>query len=132
MIQVPFDAANYAASGSGTWTVRPQDQINLEYAIDHDRRIVFVNWVIGNTNVSGSPVGLRMRVPGVPVPARRVEPLHYFTDGNENKQVGWCDINPAACSPDNVWIVSYKLDLSPWQTTAAHNTAIHGQAYYSF
>lgn len=122
----PFTAADFVAAPSGVWTVRPEDVITLEYQVLNGDTML-INWVIGNTNVSGSPVSLRLRLPGGYRIARRIEPPMYYTDGNEAKAIGYADFNPAI--PE--WIGHFKFDLSPWQTTTNRNTALHGSAVVS-
>lgn len=131
MIPVPFDSANFTATPTGAWIVHPEDQITYEYAVDLALGMVFINWVIGNTNVSGSPTGLRMRLPEALATIRRIEPLMYYTDGEEAKHIGWFDLNPSEFGGLGRFITHYKLDQMPWRNTSGRNTAVHGSAMFS-
>ena len=118
-----FDPADFTAA-HGVWTVREEDVITYEYTIVGDTMIL--NWVIGNTNVSGNPVSLRIKIPDGYLAVSRIEPPMYYTDGNEVKLMGYADVNPAVPG----WIGHFRFDLAPWQTTSAHNTALHGSAVF--
>lgn len=121
-----FNAGDFVASPSGLWTVREEDVITYEYKIV-DGDTMLLNWVIGNTNVSGNPTSLRMWIPGGYRAVKRLEPPMYFTDGCEDKLMGYADINPAQPG----WIGHFRLDLAPWKTTTARNTALHGSAAFA-
>ena len=120
-----FNSSDFVAAPSGVWTVREQDLITYEYKIVDDDTML-LNWVIGNTNVSGLPVDLRMKIPDGYLAVKRIEPPMYYTDGNEVKLMGYADVNPA--NPG--WIGHFKFDLSGWKTTSLHNTALHGSAAF--
>ena len=120
-----FDSADFVAAPSGSWPVRSIDVITYEYKIV-DGDTMLLNWVIGNTNVSGSPTSLRIRIPGGYRAVKRIEPPMYYTDAWEDKEMGYADVNPAI----PCWIGHFKFNLAPWVTTAQHNTALHGSAAF--
>ena len=121
---VPYDPSNFLALPSGQWTVRPQDQITWEYRVI-DTDTLLMNWVIGNTNVSGNPIFLAMRLPAGFVAVSRIEPLHYYEESTFGKKVGWFDVNPNDGAGGTL-IRHLKLDDSPWLNTTAHDCSVHG------
>lgn len=74
-VHVPFSAANYAASGAGTWT--GVTQTTLTYVI-FNQRTLLVEWHLAGT-IAGSPVWLYLTIPGIlPWVKKAGNPFHYW------------------------------------------------------
>src|SRR5690349_20553862 len=123
-----FNAADFTTEPSGLWTVRQQDVITLEYKL-LDVDTMALNWVIGNTNVSGSPISLDFLIPDGYAAVSRLEPTHYLEEDSLVKFLGWFDVNPNDASGGRK-IKHYKLANAlgpvPWLNTANHDCSVHG------
>jgi hypothetical protein len=74
-VNVPFSAANYAASGAGTWT--GITQLTLTYVILNQRTLL-LEWYVQGT-VAGAPVWLYITLPGlVPWVKQAGNPFHHW------------------------------------------------------
>lgn len=127
-----FDATRFTASPTGLWIVASGDQITLEYRIV-DTDTMVLNWIIGNTNVSGSPISLDFAIPGGYAAVSRVESVQYWEENGRGKFVGWFDINPhdSSCGTR---VRHYKLADNhgpvPWANTNNRDCSVHGSIVF--
>jgi len=114
-----YDAGNFTASGSMTWTVEGADVKTYAYIIIG--KIMHISFCIENTTVAGTPhVELRIAIPaGKTANKQNTVPI-YIMD-NEVRSFGIAFISPAGGQ-----IICYKADISNW-AASTNLTRVNGQ-----
>lgn len=119
-IAVPFDAANFTASGGGTWTLDAADQTTFVYT---QRGVALtVNFFIQNTDVNAATSALQMLIPGgfvssVPVLANCIALNAAVLEPAAALSVG---------AAGTLISVFRSAAGGNWTTTAADNTLVAG------
>jgi hypothetical protein len=96
---IAYSAANFSATGGGTWTVAAGNQTTFIAAFDAAHKIVTVQGNFGNTSVAGTVTALRVTLPtsiggqavGLPVRAT-ITPLLYHS-GTTKFGLAACDVS---------------------------------------
>ena len=114
-----FDAANFTANGSMTWTVGAGDVATYAYAIIG--KIMHVSFRLGTTTVGGTPnYELRINIPGSKTATKTMVNPFYLLD-NGTRGLGYAQV-----SAGGTIIALTKSDASNW-TASTDNTEIFGQ-----
>jgi hypothetical protein len=75
-VHVPFNAANFAASGGGSWTA--VSQATLTYVV-LNQRTMLLEWYFDGGTIAGAPVWLYLTIPGILPWVKKVgNPFHYW------------------------------------------------------
>lgn len=118
---VPFNAGDYTGDAAGSaWTVTAANVTTLRWRISGHS--LLVSYVISGTNVSGSPVNLRLVIPG-----------GYTAAATMTNSCARC-LDAGALVPARVAVTAggtsinlARTDLAPWTNTAGSNTTLQGQ-----
>lgn len=115
---IAFNAANFTASGSMTWTVGAGDQTTFAYR--RDGKTLLVTFYLVATTVGGTPsTGLRVAIPGGYVAARSTLTPVYIDD-NGAVGLGFANISAGA-----TYIQVFRADVANW-AASTNATGVYG------
>ena len=114
-----FDAGNFTASGSQTWTVGAGDVTTYKWV--RNGKMITVVFALASTTVGGTPdAELRIAIPAsLTASSTSMNPVRIVDNGTA--AIGYC-----LASVGNAYITVRKVDLLNW-TASTNNTSIEGQ-----
>lgn len=121
---VPFDAANFTASGTMAWGLTSPDQISYRWIVINGNIMVLV-WDLETTSVTAPlSTDLRLKLPGAYLAAAAGVPgTHIYIDNGAATVIGYTRISTAGQN----YIQMRKSDTSNW-TASVNNTTTIGTA----
>lgn len=115
-----FQATDFTAKGTMTWTVEKADVVTWAYT--RIGNTVIASFMIGTSSVGGTPTELlQIMLPSSLVVARNATAIIRIIDPGAGHVAGW-----AAVSPGLNYIGLSKLDNSNFQTST-NGTNVYGQ-----
>jgi hypothetical protein len=115
-----FSAGNFAAGGSGTWTVDSADVIDFSYILVG--RLMTVVFDVRNTDVGGTPNNtLTIALPGSFTATRITLGIIDYRDAGASQEIGLALHNASTAI-----IELTKNDNSAWTVTSSDNTRVQG------
>lgn len=119
-VSPPYDASNFSAGGSMTWTVDRTDVTTYEYFLNGKAMVVAFN--LSFTSVGGTPDQLlRIAIPGGFIPYRTVQNLMMYN--NNGSADGWGRVVAVKGQP-TLWL--FRPDNAPW-SASANKTNVSGE-----
>lgn len=118
-VHVPFDAGNYTANGTMTWTVDIGDQVTLAYT--RNGSTMTVAWYLNQTSVGGTlNTQLRIALPDGAIAAQSMATTTWFSNA------GLLDVGLAQVEAGATFIQIFRRDLVNW-AASTNTTAVRGQ-----
>lgn len=115
---VAFDADNFTASGSMTWTVAEADVTTYAWTLVGNT--LTLSFAIAATTVAGTPsTELRIALPGELTATKAMYATFYYLD-NSTRGLGYCLV-----SASGTYVSLFKSDFSNW-TAATNATSVFG------
>lgn len=115
-----YNSADFTAT-AGTWTVDSVDITTYSYRVIG--KSITVAFVIDSTDVSATPVALKIKIPGGYTAAKRTENVIWCSDAGAAYATGLVQ----AVAGDTSLYIYRNPGGTSWTTTAADNTSVHGQ-----